>query len=120
MHATEMLCHLVDAMRVARGETTGGEKWTPFRFFPMRWVFVHLLPWPRGKLRTMPQFQQTRPSQLDDDRLNWGAALDRFVAEGRQPEPRWRPHPAFGALPNWEWGRLMYRHIDHHFQQFGV
>jgi hypothetical protein len=120
MQPGQMLCHLVDACRVPLGETESGYRWTPFRISPVRWLFVHLLPWPKARVRTMKEFQQTQPSQLDLDRSNWNSALNRFVARGREPRPRWNPHPAFGPLPNWEWGRLMYRHIDHHFRQFGV
>ncbi len=115
-----MLCHLVDALQLALGESSGGFKWTPFRFFPLRWLFVHLLPWPKGKLPTMPEFQQTQPKQFEEDRKAWNEALSRFTSRGRQSKPGWSPHPAFGAMPNWEWGRMVYRHIDHHFQQFGV
>jgi hypothetical protein len=68
----------------------------------------------------MKEFQQTQPREMELDRSNWNAALTRFVARGREARPHWNPHPAFGSLPNWEWGRLMYRHIDHHFRQFGV
>lgn len=120
MHAAQMLCHLVDAVRISLGETPARSKSTPFRFFAFRWLFVHLLPWPKGKLPTLPEFQQTKPGQFEEDRNAWEAALSRFVTRGRQPSPHWEHHPAFGALPNWEWGRIMYRHIDHHFRQFGV
>jgi hypothetical protein len=120
MHAAQMLCHLVDALRVPLGETSSRPKSTPFRFFPLRWLFVHLLPWPKGKVPTMPVFQQTQPGTWDEDRQAWEAALSRFVAQGRKPNCEWSPHPAFGALPTWEWGRLVYLHIDHHFKQFGV
>ena len=120
MQPGQMLCHLVDACRVPLGETLASHRWTPFRFFGVRLLFVHLLPWPKGKVRTMREFQQTQPGELDLDRRNWNAALSRFVARGREAHPRWSPHPAFGPLPNWEWGHLMYRHTDHHFRQFGV
>jgi hypothetical protein len=120
MQSGQMLCHLVDACRIPLGEAEASHRWTPFRMFPLRWFFVHLAPWPKAKVATMKEFQQTQPTQLDQDRGNWNSALTRFVARGRQPHPHWGPHPAFGSLPNWEWGRLMYRHIDHHFRQFGV
>ena len=120
MQPGQMLCHLVDACRVPLGETPASHRWTPFRFFGLRWLFVHLLPWPKGKVRTMREFQQTQPGELDLDRRNWNAAVSRFVARGREAHPCWSPHPAFGPLPNWEWGHLMYRHTDHHFRQFGV
>jgi hypothetical protein len=120
MQPAQMLCHLVDAFRVPLGESQSPLKWTPFRFFALRWLFVHLLPWPQGKLPTMAAFQQTKPREWEADRRSWNAALTRFVSNGRQEKPDWRPHPAFGVLPTWEWGRLLYRHIDHHFRQFGV
>ncbi len=28
------------------------------------------------------------------------------------------PHPFFGSLSRKEWGQLIYKHIDHHLQQF--
>ena len=30
------------------------------------------------------------------------------------------PHPFFGPLTPEEWGKGMYKHIDHHFRQFGI
>lgn len=120
MHAAQMLCHLVDALRVPLGETSSPPKPTPFRFFPLRLIFVYLLPWPKGKVPTMPVFQQTRPGKWDEDRQAWDDVLTRFVAHGRKPNCEWSPHPAFGPLPHWEWGRMVYLHIDHHFSQFGI
>jgi len=120
MHAAQMLCHLVDAFRLPLGETSSRPKSTPFRFFPLRWLFVYVLPWPKGKLPTMPVFQQTQPGKWEEDRQAWEAALTRFVAHGRKTGCQWSAHPAFGALPTWEWGRMVYLHIDHHFRQFGI
>lgn len=30
------------------------------------------------------------------------------------------PHPFFGVLTSEEWGKGIYKHLDHHFKQFGV
>ena len=30
------------------------------------------------------------------------------------------PHPFFGTLTKDQWGKGMYKHLDHHLQQFGV
>ena len=30
------------------------------------------------------------------------------------------PHPFFGPLTPYEWGRGMYKHLDHHLRQFGA
>lgn len=31
-----------------------------------------------------------------------------------------RAHPSFGKLSATEWSNLFYKHIDHHFNQFGI
>jgi hypothetical protein len=35
-------------------------------------------------------------------------------------KPLYSPHPFFGPLTTREWGWVVYRHLDHHFRQFGV
>jgi hypothetical protein len=47
------------------------------------------------------------------------ALIDRFSAGGPQGCTK-HPHTFFGALTPDEWGRLMYKHLDHHLRQFGV
>lgn len=42
----------------------------------------------------------------------------QFTARNQQQQ--WPEHPAFGKLSTKDWGVLVYRHIDHHFKQFGV
>jgi hypothetical protein len=32
----------------------------------------------------------------------------------------WQAHPAFGKLTKDQWGKMQYKHLDHHFRQFGV
>lgn len=32
----------------------------------------------------------------------------------------WQPHPAFGKLTKTQWGKMQYKHLDHHLRQFGV
>jgi len=45
--------------------------------------------------------------------------LLRFCAEGRGGVNN-RPHAFFGPLTGDEWGRLMFKHLDHHLRQFGA
>lgn len=49
---------------------------------------------------------------------SFGELLERFAA--RPPDATWPLHPAFGTLSRRAWGVLGYRHVDHHFRQFGV
>ncbi|MFN0276837.1 MAG: DUF1569 domain-containing protein [Chitinophagales bacterium] len=32
----------------------------------------------------------------------------------------WGEHPAFGKFTNEQWGKVFYKHLDHHLRQFGV
>jgi hypothetical protein len=119
MSAPEMLGHLTDGFRIALGETKVKAAWPPLVFYPLRWLFIYTLPWPKG-VPTAPEFLQTKPETWEAARAGFLAALDRFLAHGREAGATWAPHPAFGALPGEEWGRLVQKHGDHHFRQFGV
>lgn len=53
------------------------------------------------------------------EREHLRGSLDRFVAGGRD-DCTTHPHSFFGPLTPDEWSVLMYKHLDHHFRQFGV
>jgi hypothetical protein len=53
----------------------------------------------------------------EKDRL---AALIREFASGGSSKATQHPHPFFGSLKQADWGRGMYKHLDHHFRQFGA
>ena len=38
----------------------------------------------------------------------------------QKSKSQWQDHPAFGALTKDQWGQMQYKHLDHHFRQFGV
>ena len=33
---------------------------------------------------------------------------------------KWNPHPIFGNFTHEQWGKLEYKHLDHHLKQFDV
>jgi len=39
--------------------------------------------------------------------------------ENRERE-NWQPHPIFGTFTKTQWGKIQYKHLDHHLRQFGV
>ncbi len=121
MTPAEALCHLNDSMRIALGEIDATPVRMPlFESAAVRWLLIHRMPWPKGKLETTKDFLVTRPTGWSEDVARWNAALDRFLARGDGAASRWSPHPAFGALPGEEWGRLTWKHHDHHLRQFGA
>ena len=44
----------------------------------------------------------------------------REFQQGGEAKCTSHPHPFFGPLTPYEWGRGMYKHLDHHLRQFGV
>ena len=115
-----MVCHLADGFRVSLGEIPSTVKPSPFSFPPVRWLVIHVMPWPKGKIPTTPEFQSTKPGTWASDVQAWQASYDRFLAHARKPGATWPRHAGFGHMPSAEWARLFWRHTDHHLRQFGV
>jgi hypothetical protein len=53
------------------------------------------------------------------ERERLAGLIDRFAAGSTQGCTK-HPHPFFGKLTPAEWAVGMYKHLDHHLQQFGV
>jgi hypothetical protein len=118
MDAPRMLCHIADQMRMALGEVPARPRLiAPLQNRALRFVAVYLLPWPKGRIPTVPEMQSTRAGVWDDDLASTEALLEAVARRG--PDGRWAEHPAFGPLSGREWGWLVHKHIDHHLRQFG-
>lgn len=48
--------------------------------------------------------------------------LAQLISETHTLKERkeWNPHPMFGKFTHEQWGKLEYKHLDHHLKQFGV
>jgi hypothetical protein len=117
--APKMLVHVVDGLRMALGELECAPKNVPLRYTPIKQFVIYWMPFPRGAPTAPELLSRQVPIEA------WGSevgafhdAIARFAAAaGRSP---WPDHPAFGRLTERDWGVLAYRHVDHHFTQFGV
>jgi hypothetical protein len=74
-------------------------------------------PWPKG-LPTAKEFVVTNHRDLVAEKIKLMELIRRFNAEGKKKEPS--IHPFFGMMSTEEWSQLVYKHLDHHLQQFGV
>jgi hypothetical protein len=117
MSAEQMLTHLVDAMRMAVGDIAVPSRNMILRFTPIKQLVIHCLPFPKGA-PTAPQLISRAPGDWPSECATLLSLIDRFAE--RERAGRWPDHPAFGTLTGNSWGVLTYRHIDHHFKQFGV
>lgn len=57
--------------------------------------------------------------ELETERARLRRLIDRFAAGGPDACTK-QPHTFFGLMSPQEWSVLMYKHLDHHFRQFGA
>ena len=113
--APRMVCHIADQMRVALGDVPA----RPIHNFASRTLVKFLvietgIKPPRGKIQTAPEMLMSQPTSWEAD-LAACVDLAERVARGSATAV----HPAFGPLSPREWGRLCWKHLDHHLVQFG-
>jgi hypothetical protein len=118
----QAICHLNDAFKLALDERQTASATGPFA--PMlRFIALRVpLPWPKGRLRTVPEAEQgaggTAPIEFEQDRTELLSLLSRFCSA---PPPKYsRTHPIFGPMTAQLWRRWAYLHLDHHLRQFGA
>jgi hypothetical protein len=68
---------------------------------------------------TDPEFVVTDERDFSIERQKLIDLIARFADRGPTNAAK-QTHGFFGKLSGEEWGELMYKHIDHHLQQFGV
>jgi hypothetical protein len=116
-NAPQMVCHLVDAMKMANGTLPVKPKNIPIRYPPLKQLIIYWLPFPKGA-PTAPELVARPPAEWHGELQELKRQLATFIARGRTAP--FLPHPAFGRLSPRAWGVLVYRHTDHHLRQFGV
>ena len=75
-------------------------------------------PWKHG-MPTDKHFVVTDQRNFDEAKKAVLGAVQRFTQAGPNGVAK-EAHPFFGNLTPEEWGRLMWTHLDHHLNQFGV
>jgi hypothetical protein len=118
MSAGQMVRHCTVAMDMMTGAATVAPKPGPFRNPVMRYLIVHVLPWPKGAPTApeliMPEYKGAWTSDI----AALGKSLESIATRG--PEGSFEEHPAFGRLSSKSLGVLVWRHLDHHLRQFGL
>jgi hypothetical protein len=116
LDAPRMLCHITDALRMALGQIQSRPLHNAItrsigKFFVVNTSFRP----PRGRIKAPGETLSTSPSEWAQD-LKTCEELTMCVAAGEATAV----HPAFGPLTAEEWGRMCWKHTDHHLRQFGV
>jgi hypothetical protein len=72
----------------------------------------------RKNLPTVKRFKQTKDRDFTQEKAKLEALVDEIGS--KIDKENWGDHPAFGKLTNEQWGKMQYKHLDHHLRQFGV
>ncbi|MEJ7610324.1 MAG: DUF1569 domain-containing protein [Ferruginibacter sp.] len=75
-------------------------------------------PW-KPNLPTAPNFIINEERDFATEKLGLLNLIEEFHTAGPEKIGRY-PHPMFGNITKDQWGKAMYKHADHHLQQFGV
>ena len=113
-----MMAHVNDALRMPLGDVTPAVRKVPIRFFPLKQLIIYYLPFPKGVPTAPALLARCDGAVFEDEVQTFRQLLDRLARRSR--ETSWPGHPAFGTMSRRAWGVLGYRHVDHHFTQFGV
>ncbi len=116
--APEMVCHVSCALRQALGELQTAPPAGPLSHAPLNWLVIHVVPWPKGKGKSPPEFLATRPTTWEADVNRLCDLIRRFAERG--PGAPWPPSRVFGRISGRSWGVMEHKHLDHHLRQFGV
>lgn len=91
------------------------------RFQPLMLLFKKMMysdrPWIKN-LPTAPQLKITDDRDFQLEKIRLEELIDTFYK--LSDREHWNPHPSFGKLTSEQWGKMEYKHLDHHFRQFGV
>lgn len=119
MNPNEMLIHCGIQLKKALGLMPQSQSEGPFFYRTTlgRWLALYALAWPKGSPTPSAMNMNTNHAEskdFDNAKLELLQLLQQVQASSNL-----LPHPFFGALSHKDWGRLIWKHLDHHLRQFG-
>ena len=115
--ASAMVCHVTTGVGQGLGEIDLGPPRGPLTRWPLNWLLIHLVPFPRGATAA-PEMLARAPTTWREDVAILRSMIERFGA--RDPNAPWPASRVFGRISGRSWGVLQYKHLDHHLRQFDV
>ncbi|MDQ0229104.1 DUF1569 domain-containing protein [Metabacillus malikii] len=119
MNAAQMLAHCSSFQDIATGESKVQRSW--LGIFVGRFakpIFYNDKPLPHN-MSTIPTTLMTSEKDFVFEKEQLIQKIKAFQKTGREYCTN-LPHPFFGKLTPEQWGKGIYKHLDHHLGQFGV
>lgn len=117
MSVAQMMAHCKEAFKVPLsempmprmllGRLVGGM---------IKYKLYNNTPWQQG-LPTAPNFVIKNEREFEIEKNGLLELVTRFYTAGPQGAGKY-PHPFFGTLTPEQWGKSMWKHLDHHLRQF--
>jgi len=118
MDPAQMMCHCAIAMETGTGDRPMKQKFIGRILMPFfRSSILGQKPFSRNS-PTDPTFVVADPRDFEAERKRLVGLIGRMIDRGEETASK-QIHPFFGKMTGREWGELMYKHLDHHLQQFG-
>jgi len=72
----------------------------------------------KKNLPTAKSLKQTTDKDFDAELSKLNELIEEVKSQRETAD--WGAHPAFGKLTKEQWGKMQYKHLDHHLRQFGA
>ncbi len=119
MNTSQMLAHCQEPLKIALGVTE--EVKEPLIKKMIMSLFKKKLyddsEWKRN-LPTTDQFRITDERDFKEEKEKLISLISAFY--NSKDQRKWPKHPVFGKLTKEQWGKMQYKHLNHHLSQFGV
>lgn len=119
MDVSQMLAHCKEAFKVPLSDTK-----MPRMFMGrmLGWMIKPKMygegPWKKN-LPTAPDFLIRDQRDFETEKKELSDLITEFYTKGSGNVGKF-PHPFFGKFTQEQWGKSMYKHLDHHLMQFGL
>jgi hypothetical protein len=118
MSLPQMLEHCAIQLKLALGKIPPGKAESSFiyRTTAGRWLSLYIIPWPHGfetpsKMNMLKNHVPVKNYEAEREQLL------TLLAEVRQRSSL-MPHPFYDKMSQKDWGRLIWKNINHHLKQF--
>lgn len=119
MNVAQMLAHCSSFQDIAMGYSLPPRGWLGLlvgRF--AKPIFYNDKPLPHN-MSTIPAILTADKKDFEIEREKLLKKINKFHKNGPETCTS-HPHPFFGKLTSEQWGKGIYKHLDHHLKQFGV
>ncbi|MGN8648092.1 DUF1569 domain-containing protein [Gracilibacillus sp. HCP3S3_G5_1] len=119
MDVAQMLAHCSSFQDIAMGNAFPERGWLGILIGKFaKPIFYNDKPLPQS-MSTIPTILIVEEKEFETEKEKLKQKIITFQNNGPQ-ECTTHPHPFFGKLTPDQWGKGIYKHLDHHLKQFGV